>query len=154
MRSRHTSAMQFEAIQPGLVIRLGPRHVTEQEIISFAREYDPQPFHVDAEAARQSRWRGLIASGWQTCGFAMRLAVDHVLAGSSSVGSPGIDELRWLHPVRPGDELTLTITVLETRVSGSGSTGSVRWRWELCNQSEVKVLSLLATSLFAVQPGH
>jgi acyl dehydratase len=142
--------MKFEEFKPGLELRLGPRHVTEQEIIDFARAYDPQPFHIDVEAARRSRWQGLIASGWQTCGFAMRLCVDAVLEGSNSIGSPGIDELRWTHPVRPGDDLTLIIRVLESRVSGSGTTGSVRWRWELHNQAEVQVLSLVATSLFGI----
>jgi len=126
----------------------GPREVGEEEMIEFARRYDPQPFHVDPERAAASRWGGLIASGWLTCAIAMQLAVEGILAGSESIGSPGIDELRWEKPVRPGDRLILSVTVLESRVSSSGKTGIVRWRWELHNQREERVLSLLASSFF------
>ena len=142
--------MQFEQFLKGTVLRAGPRAVAEQEIIEFARRYDPQPFHVDPERAAASRWRGLIASGWMTCAIAMELAVRHILDGSGSIGSPGIDELRWENPVRPGDELTLTLTVLESKLSGSGRTGVVRSRWELHNQNGERVLSLVGTSLFDV----
>jgi len=126
----------------------GPREVGEEEMIEFARRYDPQPFHVDPERAAASRWGGLIASGWLTCAIAMQLAVEGILAGSESIGSPGIDELRWEKPVRPGDRLILSVTVLESRVSSSGKTGIARWRWELHNQREERVLSLLASSFF------
>jgi acyl dehydratase len=122
--------------------------VSEEEIRDFALRYDPQPFHIDGEAAAASRWGGLIASGWMTCAIAMELAVRYILPGSGSIGSPGIDELRWEHPVRPGDQLFLAITVLESRVTSSGRTGIVRWRWELDNQRKTRVLSLLATSMF------
>jgi len=142
--------MQFEHFVAGTVLRAGPRAVGDEEIVEFARRYDPQPFHVDRERAATSRWGGLIASGWMTCGIAMELAVEHILKGSESIGSPGIDELRWENPVRPGDQLMLTITVLESRRSSSGRTGVVRWRWELHNQEAKPVLSLLATSLFDV----
>jgi len=142
--------MQFEHFVAGTVLRAGPRAVGDEEIVEFARRYDPQPFHVDRERAATSRWGGLIASGWMTCGIAMELAVEHILKGSESIGSPGIDELRWENPVRPGDQLMLTITVLESRRSSSGRTGVVRWRWELHNQDAKPVLSLLATSLFDV----
>lgn len=142
--------MKFADLRAGLVIDGGTRRVDEAEIVEFGRKYDPQPFHVDAAAAARTRWGGLIASGWQTCAMAMRLAVDNVLADSDSIGSPGIDELRWEAPVRPGDELRLAITVLSTRVSSSGEFGIVRWRWELTNQSGTRVLSLSASSLFAI----
>lgn len=142
--------MQFADFKAGSVLHAGPRHVDEQEIIEFARRYDPQPFHVDRELAARTRWRGLIASGWMTCGIAMELAVRHVLDGSDSIGSPGLDEIRWENPVRPGDALSLTLTVLESRMSSSGTTGVLRWRWELHNQAGARVLSLLATSLFDV----
>jgi acyl dehydratase len=142
--------MNFSDIRPGAVFRAGPRAVGADEIIEFARRYDPQPFHVDAERAASTRWRGLIASGWMTCGIAMDLAVRGILDGSGSVGSPGIDELRWENPVRPGDELSLAVTVLESRLSSSGRTGVVRWRWELHNQQGQRVLALTATSLFDV----
>jgi acyl dehydratase len=142
--------MRFEQFIPGSTLRTGSRAVTEGEIVDFARRYDPQPFHVDRDRASASRWGGLIASGWLTCGIAMELAVRHVLDGSESVGSPGVDELRWEKPVRPGDVLTLTVIILESKVSSSGRTGIVRWRWELHNQSDERVLSLVATSLFDV----
>ncbi|HYM24501.1 MAG TPA: MaoC family dehydratase [Vicinamibacterales bacterium] len=142
--------MRYEQFSAGTVLRAGPRLVDDEEIVEFARRYDPQPFHVDRERAAASRWGGLIASGWMTCGIAMELAVEHILNGSESIGSPGIDELRWENPVRPGDQLMLTVTVLESRRSSSGRTGVVRWRWELHNQEGKQVLSLLATSLFDV----
>ncbi len=142
--------MRFAQLIPGAVITAGPREVSEAEIVDFARRYDPQPFHVDRERAAASRWGGLIGSGWLTCGIAMDLAVRHILEGSESVGSPGLDELRWENPVRPGDSLSLTVTVLDSRVSASGRTGVVRWRWELHNQRAERTLSLIATSLFDV----
>lgn len=140
--------MRFDDFIPGAVFRAGPREVTEEEVIEFARRYDPQPFHVDRAAATASRWGGLIASGWMTCGVAMELAVRHVLEGSDSIGSPGIEQLKWEAPVRPGDRLKLCITVLESRISSSGTLGIVRWRWELTNHNEVRVLDLIATSFF------
>ena len=140
--------MQFEQLVPGLVLRAGPRDVTAAEIVEFASRYDPQPFHVDREFADASRWGGLIGSGWMTCALAMELVVRNILADSSSIGSPGVDELRWEKPVRPGDRLWLTVTVLESRISSSGVTGIVRWRWELHNQDEARVLSLVGISMF------
>ena len=142
--------MRFEQFAEGTSLRAGPRPVTAEEIVDFARRYDPQPFHVDPQLAAASRWGGLIASGWMTCGIAMELAVRQILDGSESIGSPGLDELRWENPVRPGDRLVLTLTVLESRVSASGRTGIVRWRWELHNQNNERVLNLVATSLFDV----
>ena len=140
--------MTFDDFKPGAVFRAGPREVSEEEIIDFARRYDPQPFHVDRAAAAASRWGGLISSGWMTCGVAMELAVRHVLEGSGSIGSPGIETLKWEAPVRPGDRLRLCLTVLDSRISSSGMLGIVRWRWELSNQNEVRVLDLIATSFF------
>jgi acyl dehydratase len=142
--------MRFQEFIPGMVFRAGPREVGLEEIIEFARRYDPQPFHIDPPAALASRWGGVISSGWLTCCIAMELAVKHLLQGSGSIGSPGIDELRWEKPVRPGDRLELSITVLESRMASSGTMGIVRWRWELCNQSGTRVLSLLASSFFEV----
>jgi acyl dehydratase len=142
--------MQYAEMAPGAVIDAGSYRVTEEEILRFATEWDPQPFHVDRDAAAQSRWGGLIASGWHTCVIAMKLAVSGVLAGSESIGSPGIDELRWEAPVRPGDELRLRLSVLSSRRSSSGEFGIVRWQWEMTNQAGVRVLSLIATSLFGL----
>ena len=140
--------MRFDEFKPGAVFRAGPREVSEQEIVEFARRYDPQPFHVDRAAAQASRWGGLISSGWMTCGVAMELAVRHVLEGSGSIGSPGLETLKWEAPVRPGDRLSLCLTVLDSRMSSSGTLGIVRWRWELTNQDAVRVLDLIATSFF------
>ncbi len=147
--------MQFDELVPGLVIELGPREVTEREVIEFAQRYDPQYFHTDPVRAAASRWGGLIASGWMTAGIAMQLVVAAILEGSGSIGSPGLDNLQWLHPVRPGDVLRLKVNVLESRISKSGTVGVVRWMWQVFNQSEVMVLSLVATSLFEMpkKPG-
>lgn len=143
--------MRFADFHAGSVIEAGSYRVTEHEILEFAAKYDPQPFHTDREAAARSRWGGIIASGWHTCGIAMSLVARNVLQGSESFGSPGIDELRWDAPVRADDELRLTITVISSRVSSSGTYGIVRWQWELHNQSRIRVLSLIATSLFALE---
>ena len=140
--------MRFEQIHAGMVITGGRRTVTEAEIIEFARQYDPQWFHTDPVRAQNSRWKGLIASGWMTCSIAMNLAVKSVLADSESIGSPGVEQLKWLHPVRPGDELELRMEVLQTRLSRSGSVGIVKWRWVLTTQAAVQVLESTATSLF------
>jgi acyl dehydratase len=141
--------VRFADLQPGQAITAGPRAVTAEEIVEFAKRYDPQPFHIDAAAAQASRWKGLIASGWMTCSIAMRLAVDAALGPESgSIGSPGVDELKWLSPVRPGDQLSLRIDVLEKKFSKSGSVGIVRWRWSLLTQAGTTVLEMTATSLF------
>jgi len=131
-----------------MVIDCGRRAVGEAEIIEFAKRYDPQWFHTDPARAQNSRWNGLIASGWMTCSIAMDLAVKAVLADSESIGSPGIADLKWLNPVRPGDELALRIEVLESKRSRSGSMGIVKWRWVVTTQAGTPVLELIATSLF------
>jgi acyl dehydratase len=141
--------MKFAEFFAGQVIEAGPAGISADEIVAFARQYDPQWFHVDAERAAASRHGGLIASGWQTCGLAMRMAVDTALVGSESFASPGLGSLRWLHPVRPGDQLRLKATVLETRRSKrQASLGILRWRWQMANQHGTEVLDLEATSLF------
>ena len=143
--------MRFEQIQAGMIIHGGRRPVTEAEIIEFAQRYDPQWFHLDPVRAQHSRWKGLISSGWMTCSIAMELAVKSVLGDSQSIGSPGIEQLKWPNPVRPGDELELRIEVMETRVSRSGSVGIVKWRWVLTTQAGAQVLDLIATSLFQLR---
>ncbi len=141
--------MKFAEFFAGQVIEAGPVSLSADDIVGFAQQYDPQWFHVDAPRADSGPYGGLIASGWQTCGLAMRLAVDTALAGSESFGSPGLAYLRWLHPVRPGDALRLKITVLETRRSKSQPTmGVLRWRWQMHNQNGTEVLDIEATSLF------
>ena len=142
--------MQYEELTVGRVIDCGGREVTADEIVEFARRYDPQPFHVDADSAEARRWGGLIASGWMTCSIAMELIARQVLQGSRSVGSPGVDELRWEGPVRPGDTLRVRLTVLEQRISSNGKYGVVRWRWDVHNQHQARVLHLTAISLFDI----
>lgn len=141
--------MKFAEFHPGQVIEAGPYHLSEAELLHFARAYDPQWFHVDAEASQQGRFQGLIASGWQTCAIAMRLAVDAALADSETFASPGLAYVRWRHPVRAGDALGLRATVLEARRAESRPTlGILRWRWQLYNAAHIEVLDLEATSLF------
>jgi len=141
--------MVYAELTAGRVIDCGTASLTEDEIVAFARQYDPQWFHVDRERAASSAWNGLIASGWQTCGIVMRLVVRTILDGSESFGSPGLSYLKWESPVRAGDVLRCTVEVLERRTSSSNpSLGIVRWRWRLHNQDAVQVLDLEATSLF------
>jgi acyl dehydratase len=144
--------MRFAEFYPGQVIEAGPYAIAENEIIKFAAAYDPQWFHTDASAAADGPFDGLIASGWQTCGIAMRLVVDTALKGSESFASPGLKYLKWLHPVRPGDELSLRLTVLDARRSNKRpEIGILEWRWQLSNQDEVVVLELEATNLFKLE---
>ena len=141
--------MKFAQFHAGQIIEAGPQAVSEEEIVRFAAAYDPQWFHTEPEAARQSRFGGLIASGWHTCGIAMRLVADAVLHDSESFASPGIGYIKWPHPVRPGDRLTLRATVLEARRSrGNSGLGVLRWRWQLYNADAREVLDLETTSLF------
>jgi len=109
----------FEDYAAGATYEFGTVSVTEPEIIEFAAEYDPQSFHVDPEAAASGPFGGLIASGWQTAALMMRLFARHYLSTVASLGGPGVDELRWLRPVRPGDVLRLRVTVLDTKASNS-----------------------------------
>jgi acyl dehydratase len=147
--------MRFADLDPGREFRLGPTTLGEADILAFARDYDPQWFHTDPARASASVWRGLIASGWQTCGLAMRLVCDGILAGSESYGSPGLAYLKWDNPVRPGDLLSLKVTVLDRRVARSKPTlGILRWRWQLANQHGASVLDLEATSLFDLAQGQ
>ncbi|HWL74891.1 MAG TPA: MaoC family dehydratase [Burkholderiaceae bacterium] len=141
--------MKFNEFHSGHVIDAGAVMVTEAQIIEFAREFDPQWFHVDSRRAAASRWNGLIASGWHTCCLAMKLIVDNVLAGSESFGSPGLTNLSWPNPVRPGDQLKLQVEVVDVRKARSRPTlGIVQWTWRMRNQRDAQVLSLEATSLF------
>ena len=146
----HSVVMKFAEFQPGMVFTAGRRAVTAEEIVEFARRYDPQWFHTDPVRAAASRWQGLIASGWLTCSIAMELLVTHVLADSESIGSPGLEQVKWPHPLRPGEEVELRVEVLQTRVSSSGKVGIVRWRWILTTLAGVDVLDVIGTSLFEV----
>ncbi|HEY8678608.1 MAG TPA: MaoC family dehydratase [Candidatus Dormibacteraeota bacterium] len=143
----------YEDFRIGEVIELGSVNVSEAEIITFARQFDPQPMHLDPNAASFTIYGGLIASGWHTGGLFMHLLVQNLIAGTSSMGSPGMEDLRWPLPVRPGDTLSAQIEVLETRVSNSRPTmGIVRWRGELRNQHGQLVMSALGTNFFGRKP--
>ncbi|MEO8537709.1 MAG: MaoC family dehydratase [Betaproteobacteria bacterium] len=145
--------MKFDEFHPGQRLAFGPAIVSEADMLAFARTYDPQWFHVDPARAQGGRWNGLIASGWQTCAVAMRLVVVGALQGSESFGSPGLEYLKWLAPVRPGDALTVHAEVLDTRRSTrQSSLGILRWRWIVENQRDVPVLDLIATSFFDLVP--
>jgi acyl dehydratase len=138
----------FEDYTPGQVYELGTVTVSEAEIIDFARQFDPQYFHIDPEKAKSSRFGGIIASGWHTIGVTMRLYVDHFLSHVASLASPGIDEIRWPNPVRPGDILKVRVSVLEARPSGSKpDRGVVRAKIEAINQRNEQVLSMIGISI-------
>ena len=137
----------------GPPVELGGHLFTSEGIVEFARDFDPQPMHTDAERARDSIYGGLIASGWHTAAIYMRLLVDTVIGGSESLGSPGIENLRWLKPVRPGDTLQGRFSVVEARPSRSKPDwGVVRSRGEMVNQDGETVMQLEAVNFFARRP--
>ena len=147
------STYYFEDLAPGKVLEFGGVEMTEEEIVGFARRYDPQPFHVDREAGKASIFGGLCASGWNTTAVMMRMWVDNFLSPETSLGSPGVDELRWLRPVFPGDRLRCRITVLDATPSRSKPfMGSIRQRAEVLNQNDEVVLNLVGTSFFRRRP--
>ncbi len=142
--------LHFEDFEVGEVFDLGERAVSKEEIISFAREYDPQPFHTDEEAAKDSPFGGLIASGWHTASVFMRLYVDAILHRAASLGSPGAEELRWLRPVRPGDTISGSITVLDATPSATNpARGTVYLFFEAVNERGETVMTMKARGLFA-----
>jgi acyl dehydratase len=121
--------LTFEDFPPGHFGTFGPRHVTREEMLAFAAEFDPQPMHVDEEAAQRSMLKGLSGSGWHLCSIMMRMLFDGYIGRTASLGSPGVSELRWLTPLRPGDDLTLDVDVAEARVSRSRpGTGIVTFK--------------------------
>jgi acyl dehydratase len=137
----------YEDMPVGGTIEIGRHTVTEEEILDFAGKYDPQPFHVDREAAKESIYGGLIASGWHTCAMAMRVMVDGYLAKSASMGSPGMEEIRWLKPVRPGDTLIVKRTIDEARVTSKPDRGLVLSRTDVYNQRDEHVMMMRGYSL-------
>lgn len=144
----------FEDFHEGQVIDLGQRHVTEQEIIDFARQFDPQPFHIDREAAAASIYGGVIASGWHTCSMMMRMVVDGLMGDAASMGSPGLDSVRWMLPVRAGD--TLTVRYLTTKVKASNSKpdrGVVWSKWVATNQHGDEVCTVEGMGMFGRRRG-
>ena len=145
----------FDTLALGDEIDLGSRQVTEAEIIAFARDFDPQPFHIDPDAAEASIFGGIIASGWHTCALTMRLLVDGFLSHATSMGSPGVEQIRWLRPVRPGDTLTARIRVLEKRPSQSKpDRGSIKSLTEVTNQAGDLVMTMESFVLMARSPAQ
>ena len=143
----------FEDFQPGDVAEFGDHEMTEEEILGFAGRYDPQIFHIDPEAAKSSIYGGLIASGWHTVAVMMRLLVEHYIPPNASLGSPGVDELRWLRPVRPGDRLRVRVTVQEAVGSRSRpDRGIVRSFTEVLNQDGDAVMTLRSMLLYRRRP--
>jgi acyl dehydratase len=129
-----TARICYEDFEVGGVRTYGPRHVTREEIIEFATEFDPQPMHLDDEAAEKSMLKGLSGSGWHTCAIMMRMIYDGFLHEASSLGAPGVDEVRWMRPMRPGDDLTIKLTCIEKRESKSRpQVGLVRHDLEMSN---------------------
>ena len=143
------SILYLEDLEPGQIVELGSRSLSEDEIVAFARDYDPQPFHIDPKAAAETIYGGVIASGWQTACVFMRLFVDGLLSRSAAMGSPGLDELRWLKPVRANDRLQARVEVLETRPSRSKpDRGLARLRCVVADQTGDDVLTFVANVLF------
>ncbi len=145
--------LYFEDFKVGQVLELGSQRVDEAEMVAFAREYDPQPFHLDPEKGKTSLFGGLAASGWYTGSLMMRMLVDSVLHRTVSLGSPGVDELRWPRPVFAGDLLRARMTILESRPSASRpNMGIIRHRCEVLNQDDAVVMSMKAINFIGRRP--
>ncbi|MFS2027729.1 MaoC family dehydratase [Massilia sp. CT11-137] len=144
----------FEDFEPGQDIDLGTRTVTEDEIVAFAREFDPQPFHLDRGAAAESIFGGVIASGWHTCSMMMRMVVDGLLNRSASMGSPGLDGVRWLAPVRAGDTLNVHYRTTRVKASASKPDRGVVWStWVALNQHGETVCTVEGMGMFGRRSG-
>ena len=138
----------LEDFASGMEFEFGDREVTAEEVVTFAREYDPQPFHLDEAAGKATHFGGLVASGWQTAGFMMRMLVDNMLSPETSLGSPGLDELRWLKPVRPGDRLRVRVRILEVKRSRSRpEMGTIRQSTEVLNHKDEVVMSMFSIGM-------
>ena len=145
--------LYFEDFAVGSRRELGSYLVTEEEILGFARQYDPQPFHIDKEAAARSIYGGLSSSGWMTCSIMMRLVVLSMVGKSASMGSPGVDEIRWLKPVYAGDTLTVVLNVLDSRPSQSKpDRGVVHTQWEATNQRGELVCTVKGMGMYGRRP--
>ena len=149
------TTIHLDDLAPGQVYPLGRRTLSRNEIVAFARDWDPQPFHLDEEGGEASIYGGLIASGWHTVCVFMRLFADGLLSRAAALGSPGVDEVRWLRPVRPGDTLDARIEILEVTPSRSRpDRGAVRARCVLTNQDGDEVLTMRPVLLLRRrQPG-
>ena len=141
--------LYWEDFPPGDALEMGSHTFGEEEIIAFARQFDPQPFHTDPEAAKKSFFKGLIASGWHTCVIAMRLMVDNYVGRSASLGSPGLDNIRWLAPVRAGDTITYRRVIMAARPSESKTeVGLLQSRSEAVNQRGEIVMTMEGWAMF------
>ncbi|BAL93378.1 MaoC family dehydratase [Rubrivivax gelatinosus] len=139
----------WEDFPAGTVREFGATTVTREAIVEFARQFDPQPFHVDEEAAKHSLFKGLCASGWHTAAMTMRMMCDEYLLDAASLGSPGLENLRWTKPVYPGDTLKVRMEVTEARPMGSRPTvGLVRSTWTVFNQRDEAVMSMEGWAMF------
>jgi acyl dehydratase len=143
--------LTFENFKPGHFMTLGPRHVPREEIIVFATEFDPQPMHLDEDAGRKSLLGGgLSGSGWHMCALAMRMQVDGYLNNSKSLGGLGVDEVRWLAPLRADDHITLEVHVDQARLSNSRpGTGIIHFRSEMFNAAKQRLMTVVAIGLMA-----
>jgi acyl dehydratase len=143
----------WEDFNVGDAVEMGRHTFTEDEIVKFGREFDPQPFHIDAAVAKAGPYGGLIASGWHVCAVGMRLLNEKFMNQTDSHGSPGVEKVRWLKPVRPGDTLVYRTTVVESRASASrAAVGLVKHRWDAVNQSGETVLTLEGWAFFGRRP--
>lgn len=147
--------MHLEDFQPGQTFDLGSIEVTHEQVVDFAKQFDPQPFHIDIDAGGQSIFGGLIASGWHTCSLMMRLVVDNLFSRTATLGSPGVNQIRWMLPVRPGDTLTASTRVLAVTSSVSKpDRGTVEFHYEVRNQSDQQVLAMQGISMFRRREGQ
>jgi len=147
-------AWYWDDFREGEVREFGSTTVKREDIVRFASEFDPQPFHVDDDAAAKTMFGGVIASGWHTASMAMRMMCDAYLLKSSSLGSPGLDSLQWLTPVRPGDTLRLRLTVLEARpLKSKPGVGLIKSRHEMLNQHDEVVMRMEGYGMFGRRPG-
>ncbi len=147
--------LHWEDFQPGAVAVYGPRLVTREEIVAFAAEFDPQPMHLDEAAAAGTILGGLGASGWHSCCLLMRMIADGFVLNSSSMGAPGIDEVNWHRPLRPGARIRLRATVLETRASNSRpAVGLIKFKFEMVDEADIVLMTQVNTLMLGRrQPG-
>jgi acyl dehydratase len=144
--------LYFEDFKPGTVATYGPRMVTRDEIVAFAAQYDAQPMHLNEEAGEASLLGGLAASGWHTCCLMMRMICDGFLLDSSSMGSPGVEDVRWLAPLRPGACISLRTTVIEKRVSRSRpEMGFVKMLYEILDEAGARIMTLTSSMIMGTR---
>jgi len=146
--------LTFEDFPPGHFGTFGPRRVTREEILAFATEFDPQPMHLDEEAAKRTMLKGLAASGWHLCSIMMRMMCDGYIGRTASLGSPGVNEVRWLAPLRPGDDITLDVEVTEARISRSRpETGIVTFKTLARNAAGQALCEMVSPIIVARRAG-